>query len=507
MSEGTITGFRARVAMLALALLFGMALGALVIARTGIAAGAQGSQKTVDVPAAKVAGLASLESGFTAIAEQVQPAIVSIEVKKAVKAPQRMELPQGFDFFGPDDMQAPDPGSRRTMPPVLRQQGSGSGLVVRSDGWILTNDHVVGGADKVTVRLSDGREFEGAVRRDFRSDLALVKISAAGLPALEFADSDKVKVGQWAVAFGAPFTLDDTMTVGIISARGRQKAISEGLEGRFYPSLLQTDAAINPGNSGGPLVDIRGRVIGVNTAINSPTGGSVGIGFAIPANTAKGIMEQLITKGKVTRGFLGLVPRALTPRERSSYKVPGAAGAIIEGVSEGTPASEAGIAPGDVVLQYDGHEVRDDVDLRQMVASTPPGAKVSITLFRDGKQQKVTATLKTPPDVTADAQDNTPEPGTGGKIGIRAEPVSAGSRQQYKIAPGVTGLVVLEVQPGGPADEAGIQVGDVIVKAGGRELKADADLKAALSGAKKGDSVAMVIARDKSRTLVSVTLP
>jgi serine protease Do len=408
-----------------------------------------------------------------------------------------------FDFRGLPGAQDLPRIFRRMPRPFAR--GAGSGVIVRSDGWILTNDHVVGGADKVTVKLHDGREFDGTVRRDYRSDIALVKINASNLVPAEFADSDQVRVGQWAIAFGAPFELQDTMTVGIVSAVSRQTTISEGGETRFYPSLIQTDASINPGNSGGPLVDIRGRVIGINVAINSPTGSSVGIGFAIPSRTAKMVMEQLITKGKVTRGFLGVIPRALTPVERQRYGVP-KGGALITSVSADTPAARAGLQVEDVVLRFDDHAVKDDIHFRELVAITPPGKTVEIVVRRGGKELTLRATLDTAPDLLARTTEPTIE-GAGSKLGVRVEPVTPETAKRYNLGNLNTGIVVVEVQAGTPADEAGLQPGDVILRANQRPIRTPTELSNILNSLKSGDSIPLVVQRGKDKLLITPRIP
>lgn len=459
--------------------------------------------------AERTAALGNMENGLVAIANRMEVSLVSIRAQRTISTPQGMQgFGDLFRGFGGDD--GPDiPRIPRMRIPSLPQQfkseAGGSGVIVRSDGWILTNDHVVAGADKVTVKLHDGREFEGAVRRDHRSDLALVKINATGLIPAEFGDSDKVQVGQWAIAFGSPFSLDDTMTLGIISARARQKTIAEGADVRFYPSLLQTDASINPGNSGGPLVDSHGRVIGINVAINSPSGGSVGIGFAIPSNTATEVLNQLITKGRVVRGFLGVAPRALKPDERARLGVK-EGGALVESLNDDTPASRAGIQPEDVILQVDGKPVADDISFREMIARTEPGKRVNLLVRRNGKDINLSATLGTPPDDQgrlAPAKDET----TGGKLGIKVESVNPENKKAYQLKDNQVGAVVVEVEQGGAASDAGIEPGDVIVKANGADIKSAADLAAAIKSVKSGQHVSMVVQRDKMKVLISVTVP
>jgi serine protease Do len=457
------------------------------------------------IPAGSTAALASLENGFAAIAARLEPSVVSIKVEKTMRTtsfmPDMGNLFRDFGFPGFPDMQPPQ---GQPMPPTLRAQGEGSGVIVRSDGWILTNDHVVGGADKVVVKLNDGRELPGTVRRDYRSDLALVKINASNLETAELGDSDHVRVGQWAIAFGSPFELSDTMTVGIVSALHRQTTISEGGEARYYPSLIQTDAAINPGNSGGPLVDILGRVIGINVAINSPNGGNVGIGFAIPANTARYVMDQLITKGKVTRGFLGFVPAALTPVQRQRYGVP-SGGALVTEVQDGTPASRAGLQVEDVIVRYDGKPVRDDVALRDMVARTAPGRSVEIVVRRNGHERTLTATPESAPNEVA--MQGQPEEAQGGKLGLRVEPVTPDNARRFNLGRATNGVVIVEIQSGSPADQAGLQPGDVILRANERPIHSGADLRSAVQSTKSGDTVRLILQRGNARELVSVQMP
>ncbi|NLH98381.1 MAG: PDZ domain-containing protein [Chthonomonadales bacterium] len=499
---------KARAGMLIAAFLVGCALTGSLLTRPSLAEGAyQARTQTAAISDAALAqrtsGLASLEDGFVAIAQRVLPTVVSIRARRTVQAggdvPDINDLFRDF-FRGPGG-EGPE---FRQFPRGFRAEGGGSGVVIRPDGWVLTNDHVVGGADKVTVKLEDGREFDGTVRRDYRSDLAVVKIDARDLPVAQFADSDKVRVGQWALAFGAPLALDDTMTLGIISAKKRQQAIAEGTEGRFYPTLLQTDASINPGNSGGPLVDATGRVIGINVAIKSPTGGNVGIGFAIPSNTAKQISDALISKGKVVRGFLGVVPTALTPAQREKYGVK-SGGALVETVSENTPAAKAGLQPEDVIVKVNGKDIEDDVDFRNVIAWTNPGETVEIVVRRGGKDVKLTAKLEAAPDLgVADASG----PSAGGsKLGIKVERVTPDSARKYNLGDIQRGVVVVQVEAGSPADEAGVQPGDVILRANGREMTAPADLDRALSGVKSGDRIPLVIRRENARTLVTVVAP
>lgn len=494
---------QARFGLLIGAFLIGCALTGSLLTRPSFAEGKEREVSGTRISNAdlvqRTQGLANLEEGFVAIADRVLPAVVSIRARRTIQVgsdvPDFDELFRGFGFQIP----------RRQLPRQFRTEGGGSGAIVRSDGWIITNDHVVGDADKVTVKLEDGREFDGTVRRDFRSDIAVVKIDATNLPTVDFADSSKVRVGQWAIAFGAPLSLEDTMTLGIISAKKRQQAIGMGDRGRFYPELLQTDASINPGNSGGPLVDVRGRVIGINVAIASPTGGNVGIGFAIPSNTARRTMEALITKGKVVRGFLGVIPVALTPAHREKYGVP-RGGALIETVSGDTPASRAGLMPEDVVLKINGQPVEDDVDFRNKIADSAPGETVELLIKRAGKEMTIRAKLEEAPEVGGESGTRPEARGTR-KLGIRVEALTPEARREYKLEDVREGVVVVEVEGGSPADDAGIQPGDVIVRADGRAVTSPNELADAVQKARSGSKMNLVIQRGKTRTLVSVEVP
>jgi len=308
-----------------------------------------------------------------------------------------------------------------------------------------------------------------------------------------------LQVGDVVLAVGNPYGLSQTITMGIISAMERS-----GIGITDYEDFIQTDAAINPGNSGGALVNVKGQLIGINTAIFSTSGGYQGIGFAIPSNTARQVMEQLITKGKVVRGFMGVVPRPLTAAEREKYGV-GTGGAMIETVSENTPAARAGLQPEDIVLKINGKPVTDDVNFREVVAATAPGQSLDLALRRAGKEQNVKVTLEAAPDIGGNAA---PTPSTGsGKLGLKVEPVTADNARQYNLGDIRTGVVVVQVESGSPADQAGMQPGDVIIRSNGREVASAADLEASVSKAKSGDRIPRVVRREKSRNLVTIEMP
>ncbi len=343
---------------------------------------------------------------------------------------------------------------------VPRQMGAGSGVIVTKDGYILTNNHVVDGADEVKVTLQDAREFTAKViGRDPKTDVAVIKIEAKNLPAVALADSDKVQVGDVVLAIGNPFGLGQTVTTGIVSAKGRAGGI--GLD---YEDFIQTDAAINPGNSGGALVDSDGRLIGINTAILSRSGGNQGIGFAIPVNLAHDVMDNLVKDGHVTRGYLGVMIQDINPALAKEFKLKNNQGALVGDVTANSPASRAGIETGDVILEFNGKPVTDSRHLKLEVARTHPGDKVSVKLIRDGVNKTFDVAVKELPgsenlaknDTSRNAED------TGTLNGVGVGDLDKQARQQFKVPEAVKGVVVTEVQPDSPSAEAGLQPGDVI---------------------------------------------
>jgi serine protease Do len=451
------------------------------------------------VPTVQVLGI---QDDFEKVADKLRPSVVSIKSRQTINgggvrgANQGQDNPfGGFQFQFPG---APGGGQQFRMQPGVRHaEASGSGVIVRSDGYILTNDHVVAGADRVTVTLLDGREFPGKVHRDPKSDLALIKIEADSLPAAQLADSESVKIGQWALAFGSPFALNDTMTVGVVSSLNRRESIGEGGENRLYPSLIQTDASINPGNSGGPLVDVYGRVVGINVAIESPSGGNVGIGFAIPANTARYIMDQLITKGTVTRGFLGLAPANLSYEDQQRYGVK--QGALVTSVQDGTPAAQAGLQVEDVVVRYDNKPVAGEASFRDLVARTAPGTSVLVAVERNGRETTLNVTVGQPPREPQVAQEQ-PAPAherTHGKLGVAVGNLdNAQVRQQFNLPDTIkSGAVIAEVVPGSPAQQAGLFPGDVIVRLDGKKIENADQLSEVANGLRPGATVPIVVRR------------
>jgi serine protease Do len=354
----------------------------------------------------------------------------------------------------------------------------------------------------VTVTLYDGREFPGKVMRDYATDLAVVKIDADNLPTAKLGDSSRVKPGAWAIAIGSPLGFSNTLTVGVVSALEREMSIpdTEG-PGRYYASLIQTDASINPGNSGGPLLNLQGEVIGINVAIASPTGGSVGLGFAIPINTAKFVLEQLVKHGKVNRGFLGVVPVDVKPAMAKSYGVE--KGALIRSVTDGTPAAEAGIQVEDVIVEFDGKPIESGLALRDAVARTAPGSKVKVVVVRGGARKTLEVTVGSPP-ATLPGDEEAPRTE---ELGISVAPLNNSTRSEYGIGQDVRGVVVTSVAPGSNAARAGISRGDVIQRVNGIATNTVADFNRAVRSLKTGDTARIVIRRGDAQSLVEVRVP
>lgn len=446
-------------------------------------------------PKASIADLMSIQNALTSIADQLKPSVVFITAEHTVKDTGGMD-PEDFFRGFPFGPTGPSPkGGQR--PKAI---SSGSGVIIRSDGYILTNDHVVADAERVTVKLNDGRKFTGKVFADPSSDLAVVKIDATGLPAAKLADSGKVKVGQWAIAIGSPFGLTNSVTIGFISAVTRDAAVPdpESPNGaRYYPDLIQTDASINPGNSGGPLVNIDGEVIGINSVIESPSGANAGIGFAVPSNSAKFAMDQLIATGKVVRGFLGLEPRDISPDAAKTLGV--AKGALVNSVDEDTPAGQAGIRPMDVIVEINGKPIVDALTLRRTVTEIKPGTKIPIVLLRDGKKESLQLIVGEKLAKVAQAPE-----ATKSKLGLSVQDLSPDLAEKLGLNPDVKGVVVKSVDDDGAAGRANppITPGVLITKINSQTIKSVSDYNKAVSELKSGDA-ALVIIRLKNRTTIS----
>jgi serine protease Do len=411
---------------------------------------------------------ADTNKAFVAVAQVVGPAVVRVQTVTKVTGSSFPGFEFGpHDFFGEDPFEfffGPHGGEQKDF----YTEGNGSGVIVSPEGYILTNNHVVEGAKEIHVALTDGREFDAeVVGADPSSDIAVIRVEAEGLPVAPLGNSDDLQVGDWVVALGSPFGLENTVTAGIVSATGRTN-----MRLADYEDYIQTDAAINPGNSGGALVNLAGQVVGINTAIASRTGGYMGVGFAIPINQAKDIMGQLIETGTVTRGWLGVSIQDVTPALRETLRLgDDVKGALVGEVMPDTPAMSAGIEVGDVIVGMDGETVADANDLRNRVASVRPGKKVSLELLRSGDERSVTVTIgERPSDLTPTASTTPGGPPTrGGKQTVRGITVGSLTPELKNELgyDGNTGVVVLDVENFGEAARAGISAGMVILKADG----------------------------------------
>ena len=442
-----------------------------------------------------------LSKAFQEIVKATRPSVVNVSSVKRIQPsghrsrthPPDLEDSPFRDFFGDDffDRFFQDRMPRRGY----EMQGLGTGVIVSQDGSILTNNHVVRDADEVTVKLSDGRSFAAkVVGSDEKTDLAVVKIDASGLVPAELGNSDAIEVGEWVLAIGNPFGLDHTVTAGIISGKGRA-----GMGISDYEDFLQTDAAINPGNSGGPLVNLEGKVIGINTAIASQTGGSMGIGFAIPINMARSVMEKLVKTGKVQRGLLGAKIRDLDEDLAQSFGFEGTDGVLIDDVMPDGPAAKAGLKDGDIVLKIDGKPMHNAHQLRFSVASVAPGTKVKLEFFREGKRQTVTVELG---ELTAQVvQPKGQVPEATSDLGLTVRNLTPELAQQLGYDD-QEGVVVTAVEPGSLAARAGIRPKDVIVSMGERSIKDASDFRAAVKEQDLKKGIRMQIKSEGTRRFV-----
>ena len=421
-----------------------------------------------------------LESPFTGIADRVLPAVVSIETKRTVESSGgqggQFEGPYG-DFFRRLFPESPQqPGPRRN----LKIPSSGSGFIIDDAGHILTNNHVVREASDITVTLNDHRKFKATVvGTDPSTDVAIIKIMGGGnLPVLPLGDSDEIRIGDWAIAIGnALGELDGTLTVGVISAKGRSNLAIAGGQAPSYQNFIQTDASINFGNSGGPLLNIKGEAIGINTAIN-PSG--EGIGFAIPINLAHSISRQLISSGKVTRGYLGILPQELTPELAESWGLKGTNGVLVGSVTTGTPASEAGFQVKDIITEFDGKSVDDVQRFRLLVADTQVKKKVAVKVLRNGRPQSLAVVLaERPPEDQVQRAVERPSDW----LGLQVEPMTGDFARENDIRE-KSGVIVVDVPPGSNAEGAGIQRGDVIKEVNDTPVKDEFEYNAALEKAR-----------------------
>ena len=419
-------------------------------------------------PATTTSGV---RTSYAEVVTRVSPAVVTIRTKARVHAPRQFPFtddPFFRRFFG----------DRLPQPPEQPLRGLGSGVIVSADGYILTNAHVINGAEEIEVELSGQRTLPAKlVGSDPPSDLALLKIDQAGLSALALADSDKVQVGDIVLAIGNPLGIGQTITMGIISAKSRRTGLSNG----SFEDFLQTDAPINQGNSGGALVDGNASLIGINSQILSPSGGSIGIGFAIPSNMARHVLDQLVKHGKVNRGHLGIVVQPVTEDIAANLGLSSAKGVIVSQVQEGSAAERAGMRRGDVILALNGNAVSESNTFRNDIAGTPPGRTVTLRIWREGNEQELRATLgellplertqQTEQEASPESRSNT------GRLGLAVQPLTPALTQELGLPVQTQGLVVVAIDPVGPAADAGIQRGDVIEQVNQQPVRTVAELR------------------------------
>jgi serine protease Do len=421
---------------------------------------------------------------FTELVERQGAAVVNISTSQSVRNPLLPQIPNlreddpFYEFFR---RFIPNPGPRE-----FQSQSLGSGFIVSADGYIMTNAHVVDAADEITVKLTDKREFKAKViGADRRTDLALIKIDATGLPAVKFGDPNRLKVGEWVVAIGSPFGFENSVTAGIVSAKGRS------LPQENYVPFIQTDVAVNPGNSGGPLFNLKGEVVGINSQIYSRTGGFMGLSFAIPIDVANQVAQQLRTSGRVTRGRIGVVIQAMTKELVESFGLSKVQGALVNSVEKGGPAEKAGIEPGDVILQFDGKPVGSSEDLPRLVGAVKPGTRVTVQVWRNKQTREVQVTVAEMQDERiAQQKGRRPPAAAANEHGLTLADLTDAQRKELKLSGGV-----LVENSQGAAARAGVRRGDVILAVNNQDVKSVEHFNQLMGQIEKGRVVALLVRR------------
>ncbi len=446
--------------------------------------------------------LQDLNNAFVSIAKAVTPTVVTVFTEKVYKVRYNEFNP----FFGNDPFQdffGEFFGGRHPKPKVKKfiQQGMGSGVIVSSDGYILTNNHVVKEADKLKVQLNDNRIFDAKIiGRDPKTDIALIKIDAKGLKAAKLGDSDKLRIGEIVLAIGSPLSknLEHTITHGIVSAKGRSNF---GLAD--YEDFIQTDAAINPGNSGGALVNLNGEVVGINAAIATQSGGFQGIGLAVPINMAKMVMKQLKEHGKVIRGYLGAYIQDITSKMAEAMNLPSDQGALIADVQKGGPAEKAGIEAGDVVIKFNNRKIKNSTQFRILVASTPPGTKVKLTILRNGDKKIITVKLG---ELNETKLTKASKQKLDKLFGFSVAPLDSKTAKKYGVNPDLQGVIITDVKPLSEAARVGLERGDVIIAIDHHRIKDMDAFDKLVKNLKKGETVLLRIQRGERKFFVAFTL-
>ena len=472
-------------------LIVGLTIGLVVSSNFGFHAKAYTAEPAISKEATDI--LSKVGDAMAEVTAAVKPAVVNISSTQTVRtggAPSPFFNDPFFRRFFGDEFGSPE------KPREQKRASLGSGVIVDRDGYILTNYHVVKDADEIKVKLSDKREFKGKViGADSKTDLAVVKIASNHLPVIKLGDSGKLKVGETVIAIGNPFGLNQTVTSGIVSATGRANV---GIAD--YEDFIQTDAAINPGNSGGALVNARGELVGINTAIVSTSGGYQGIGFAIPSSMARVVMENLIKNGKVVRGWLGVSVQAITPDLAKQFNLKEDKGALVSDVTQGSPAEKAGIRRGDVIMQYDGREVDEPSHLRNMVAGTPPNREVTLHVLREGKPVTIRVSIE---ELSAEMQK------VSGNVdnqlkGVNVRNITPEARTNLRVPKRIDGVVIADVASGSPA-EGVLAKNDVILEINRKKIHGVKDYEAMVGKIKPEQSILVLVYRDGFTTYVTLT--
>ncbi len=464
-------------------------------------------------PAVGQAQQAITSDTFAELAQRTGGAVVNISTEKVVKNKTReffSQMPPGHGEpggpGGPSPFGQDDPFREffdkffGEMPKSFKTRSLGSGFIMDPQGYIITNTHVVEGADKITVKLIGGKEYKATIKgRDPKTDLALIHITnpPPDLPFLKLGDSDAVRVGDWVMAVGNPFGLSHTVTQGIISAKGR--VIGAGP----YDNFLQTDASINPGNSGGPLLNLKGEVVGINTAILAS---GQGIGFATPSNMAKSVIPQLMTKGKVIRGMIGVQVQVVTPELAKSFGMAEPKGALVAEVNPGSPGAKAGIQRGDIIIEFNGHPIHEMNELPRLVAETPPGTKATVKVLREGKEKSFTVTITELTEEKQAAQTKEEQGGEEAPLGLLVKNIDPNLAKRFRLRD-TKGAVVVAVEAGSAGADAGLRPGDMLLEVDGQAIGSAKDFQAAAAKLKK-ESYARVLIKRQGRTLyLTVEVP
>jgi len=496
-------------------LFIGVAVGGLVF--SNFHEGPQAKAFSTDAPAGlatvppardkAITSLRDLNNAFVDIAATVNPTVVTVFTEKVYRLRGQSPFAAPFffdpfgDFFGEDSPFGGRHRERNAPEQQFRQQGLGSGVIVSADGYVLTNNHVIAEADSINIRTIDGRTLPAKViGADPKTDIAVLRVNAKNLPAIRLGDSEKLRVGEWVLAIGSPLSanLASTVTQGIVSAKGRSNV---GLA--QYEDFIQTDAAINPGNSGGALINLDGELVGINTAIASRSGGFQGIGFAVPINMARSVMESLIRHGKVIRGWLGVSIQNVDEALAKGLNLDKPEGVIVSEVVAGSPAERAGLRPEDVILALNGRKVKDNSQLSADIAALAPGTQVTLRVWRDNRMREVSVTLGEQP---ANLGERGSTRSQEELLGFTVETLNNRLAERYNLDNRRRGVVVTDIAAGSSAYRAGLREGDLILKVNRRAVQNVTEFQEVLSGAKKGDTVLLQIARDAGTQFLAFEL-